>query len=498
MARAYPGDTFRAMSRAICLALMCGVSAHAVASPRSDPTSGRAVFTGATVADSSSLELNPAALSNVPTDRGELYSMAAAVIDHYSIARDHLDLATGVLTRQPALTDTELGPGFVVGGFKNLKDRATLAAQIHALPAEVFPAGVADWQYHTAGGGQRRYGMTFGGSIKLADQLSFGVSLAFEATYLRLRYARDTALAAGNDPTRGVTSNCGGAPCGLENPLATEHYDVNVSSSFSSASDALRPNIGLVYQFSKDVYLGVAYHMPPGLAVQNVLTGFMRVQLAPRDAGMLGDRASGQMLTGRSTVYISQPSSLDAEFRARIPADLDLHVGLRWEDLSRLQAYDVRGYGPGFTASNLPEWTERPRGFHDPFAMWAGVEQVETHSIERLRFGARVGFETGAIDDNQTNPLTIAPMSFTFDIGGQLQLAPGLYMQVSYGLQYFPPVHVTDSAFDPRDQLDCQASGFDYSTPACAAARNGYAIATAAGDYDRMQHALRLALRYEL
>lgn len=56
------------MSRAICFALLCGLAAHAVASPRSDPTSGRAVFTGATVPDSSSLELNPAALSTVPTD----------------------------------------------------------------------------------------------------------------------------------------------------------------------------------------------------------------------------------------------------------------------------------------------------------------------------------------------------------------------------------------------------------------------------------------------
>src|SRR5690242_4389843 len=113
MARAYPGDTFRAMSRAICLALVCGVSAHAAASPLSDPTSGRAVFTGATVADSSSVELNPAALSNVPTDRLELYAMAAAVMDHYSIARDHLDLGTGALVKQPAISDTEIGPGAV-------------------------------------------------------------------------------------------------------------------------------------------------------------------------------------------------------------------------------------------------------------------------------------------------------------------------------------------------------------------------------------------------
>jgi len=477
------------MSRAICFALLCGLAAHAVASPRSDPTSGRAVFTGATVPDSSSLELNPAALSTVPTDRLELYAAAAVVIDRYAIARDHLDLATGTLTKQPTISDTQMGPGLVFGFIKNLKDRATLGFQLHAQPAEVFPAGVPDWQYHTMGGGQRRYGGTFGASIKLTDELSFGVSLALESTYLRLRYARDTALAAGNDPMRGVTSDCGGAPCGLENPLATEQYDVDVNSSFLSASDALRPNIGLMYELAKDVFLGVAYHMPPGLAVQNVLTGFMSVRRAPRDGGAL--------LTGRSTVYVSQPSSVDAELRARLPRDLDLHVGLRWEDLSRLSAYDVRGYGPGFTAANIPEWTERPRGFHDPVALWAGVEQVETHSFERLRLGARLGLETSAVDAERTNPLTIAPTSFTVDVGAQLQLTPGLYIQASYGLQYFPPVQVTRSAFDPRDQLDCMASGYDYSTPACAAARNGYAIATAAGDYDRMQHALRLAFRYD-
>jgi hypothetical protein len=58
-------------------------------------------------------------------------------------------------------------------------------------------------------------------------------------------------------------------------------------------------------------------------------------------------------------------------------------------------------------------------------------------------------------------------------------------------------VHVNKSAFDPRDELACMASGYDYSTSACAAVRGGYAIDTAAGDYSRMQHALRLALRYE-
>lgn len=478
------------MSRAICFVLVCGLAATSHASPSSDPTTGRAVFTGAATPGAAAIELNPAALGLVAPDTGELYAAAIAVIDRYAVARASEDPDTGALTPGPTRKDVEVGPGAVLAFVKNFKDRATLAFQLHAVPAEVFPAGVDNWKYQTIGGGQRRYGGTLGASVRLTDELYFGISLAFESTYLRIRYARDTALAAGLDPTRGIKSDCGGGmQCGLENPNATETYDVDVNTSFSSASDALRPNIGVVYALSKDVFLGVAYHMPPGLAVENVLTGTMRVRQAPRDGG--------QLLTGRATVYLPQPSSLDVELRARLPRDLDLHVGLRWEDLSRLQAYDVRGYGPQLATAGIPEWTERPRGYQDPLSMWAGVEQVDTKTSDTFRFGGRIGFETASVSDDRTSPLTISPFSVTADIGAQLRLSPELSIQGTYGFQYFPGVHVSKSAFEPRDELACMGSGYDYSTPECAAVRNGYSIATAAGDYDRMQHALRLALRYE-
>jgi len=478
------------MSRAICFALVCGVAATAHASPRSDPTTGRAVFTGAATPGAPAIELNPAAIGLTAPEDVEFYAAALAVIDRYAVTRDVEDPDTGALSPGRTAKDLEIGPAAVFAFVKNFKDRATLGVQIHSAPAEVFPAGVDDWKYHTAGGGQRRYGATLGASVRLTDELYFGISLALESTYLRIRYARDTALAAGLDPTRGINSpSCGGARCGLENPLATEYYDVDVNTSFSSASDALRPNIGAVYELSKDVFLGVAYHMPPGLAVENVLTGTMKVHQAPRDGG--------QVLTGRATVYLPQPSSLDVELRARLPSDLDLHVGLRWEDLSRLQAYDVRGYGPQLTEAGIPEWTERPRGFQDPLAIWAGVEQVDTKTSDTFRIGGRAGFETASVSDARTSPLTIAPSSFTADIGVQLRLSPEVTILGTYGFQYFLPVHVTHSEFEPRDQLACEMSGFDYSTPECANVRNGYATATAAGDYDRMQHALRLAIRYE-
>jgi hypothetical protein len=52
--------------------------------------------------------------------------------------------------------------------------------------------------------------------------------------------------------------------------------------------------------------------------------------------------------------------------------------------------------------------------------------------------------------------------------------------------------------FDPRSRVDCAASDYDYTTRACAAVRNGYAIAPGTGTYDRIEHAVRLGLRYDI
>ena len=169
---------------------------------------------------------------------------------------------------------------------------------------------------------------------------------------------------------------------------------------------------------------------------------------------------------------------------------------LRWEDLSRLQALRRarlrRARSPPRTSPSGPQ---RPRGFHESFAMWAGVEQVETHTSERLRVRrARRLRDRRRSTTTGPSPLTIAPTSFTLDIGAQIRLAPSSCVQLTYGLQYFPPVHVTDSAFDPRDRLDVHRHRASTTRrAACAAVRNGYAIPTAAGDYDRI--AARAAAR---
>ena len=461
------------------------IAGRAHASPRSDPTSGRAVFTGATMLNDASIDLNPAAIGPGPAPEVLFYMTAMAVIDHYTITRDHLDIATGAVTPGETVKDDEVGPGAKLAAIWHFNERATLGFEVRSSPAEVFIADRDALAYHTLGGGQRTYSGGVGVSFKLADYAYAGVSLATATSTLHLHYARDTALEAGHGPG-GIDSDCGGAPCGVENPMAQEHYDVDVRQAYLSTSNLVF-NLGVALQLAKDVWVGIAYHAPPGLEVQSALTGTMTVRRAPRDGGALID--------GAATVFVSQPASADAEVRARIQPELDLHVGLRWEDLSRFQGYDVRGYGSTFRNDNIPEWTLRARGFHDPFSLWAGVEQAPIGSWW-YRLGARIGIETSSLADESTSPQTIAPRSYTVDVGAQFQLG-ALRLVTSYGLQYFPTVDVNNSDFDPRSRLACIDSGYDYSTAACDSVRNGYGIPTADGSYERFEHAIRVGLVYE-
>ncbi|MGE5180550.1 MAG: outer membrane protein transport protein [Acidobacteriota bacterium] len=481
------------MSRAICAALVCGLAAAgpARAEPRTDPTEGRAVFAGAATPSATSIDVNPAALALGTTN--EVYLGGSLVLDSRSIDTRTLDLASGALSRGPSIHDTQAGPGGLLALVLHYKDSATFAAAFHSYPIDMFPSGHADLEYQTLGGGERIYSAKLSSSFKLTDELYFGVSIATARRQLHLRYARDTALEAGHGPG-GVDSSCGSGPCGLGNPNATEIYDVDVQAPWTSL-DAFTVDLGALYVLGKDMYLAAAYHFQPGVdLVEYGLTGRMTVTRAPRDGGTT--------VAGGATVNVQEPTSVDAEFRSRIIGPYELHVGFRWENLSRFQAYDVRGYGSTFPSNGIPEWTERPRGYRDPFALWAGVEQVDAGGVgvtnpEAWRFGGRLGFETASVDDARTSPITIDPLSFTVDVGAAVRFSDSWVLQLTYGLQYYLPVSVTNSAFDPRDRLDCIDSGYDYSTQQCQNTRLGYAIATAAGDYGRIEHALALALRWK-
>lgn len=466
--------------RILTLALVA-VTAPAQASPRTDPTAGRAVFTGATTHHATSIELDPAALGLGPFD--EVYLALTGLVDQRHIELD--PYSRGDLQAPGArVRDVSLSPGASMSVIYHFAGNLTAGVELRTFAPESFIEDREALRYHTLGGGERHWTASVGGSIKATGGLFFGASVTHQNTTLHLQYARDLAL------DRGLDLACGGAPCGLANPDAAERYAIDVASPTLSASN-VRLNLGAIYEVWRDAWIAVAYHTPPGLSLQSELAGHVDVVRAPRDVAAGGD----ERIRGQSVVELQFPASVDAEFRARLPAGLDLHVGGRWEDLSRLQAFDVRTYGSTLPRNGIREWTERPRGMHDAFAGWAGVEQNDTG--QRLMFGARLGWESSAVSEGRTSPLTISPASLTVDLGGQLRFSRAVSLQASYGLQYAPTLHAETSRFDPEAQVNCAASGYDHATDACAAVRDGYGIPPAAGSYERIQHALRIGLRYE-
>lgn len=442
------------------LVLCCAITAHA--SPRSDPTFARSVFSGATHEHPTSIGLNPAALGRGM--RPELFVALTSTLDSYTI-----DRATA-----PSVSGTEVGLGGILAAVLHPSSRYAISFELRSPPPEIFPQGHDELRYFTLGNRQRDLLASIASTIRVTNRLYFGATLTHHNTFLRLRYARDVAAERGEPE--------------LESPDATELYDVDVNSPYVSTSN-LQFTLGFLLRIYSEIWLGVGYHAPPGFDLQTELEGNVRIDQAPRDGG--------RELPGDAVVDVSYPASVDAEISAKLPADLLLHIGGRWEDLSRMQAYDVRVIGSQLAANNIPEWQLRTRGMHDSFAVWGGVEQEDKGELQPLRLGGRIGFETSAVTPDRTTALTLAPASLTLDLGASYRFGSWV-TQLSYGLQYFRPVSVEGSDFDPRFYPACAANGYDYTTRACQAVRDGFAIASGAGDYARMLHSVQLGFRYEL
>lgn len=451
-------------------------------SPVDDPTAGRAVFTGAASPHATSILLDPAALALGPTGV-HFYAGGTLTMDQLAIDRRVIDVNGGI-TPGEHVNALEIGPGATFGlwtvtSSKNLAVGGLIASP---QPAEPFVSGEPALRYQSQGGIHRTTELlTLAAAYRVIRRVYVGGAVSLTRNRLRLEFARDTALEGGRD-ANGVGSDCGGSPCGVENPLAAEQYIVDVAPVSLVAADNLTFRISALVEVYPDWWIGATWRLAnTGVSLE----GRAQVTPAPRDGG--------DTKHGNAIVNFDLPTTIDAELRGRIMPDYDLHVGAHWADLSKLKDYDVRLLG--FDAS-VPEWIERPRGYQDMLRGWAGIEQVD--GGQRFVWGARIGGATPSVPLGRVSPTTIERWSVTGDVGVQIKVLPVLRLQMSYGIEYRPTVNVVDSEYDPTDRLACIDSGYDYSTTECQRVRDGYAIPTAAGDYRRVEHSFRVGLRYDI
>lgn len=453
------------------------------------------MFAGPTAPHPANVIANPMTML-LMTPGVHIFVGGAGAVDQISIDRRVVD-EDGVFSDGPSVDGTTAGVGGHIGIMRAWPGGAIAFISSTPPPDETL-AGEAALAYHTRGTRTRMvdYG-TLSLAYRVTSRISVGGSGTLSIRDTVMRFARDTAAEAGRDPARGTASDCGGMACGLENPLATEEWTVTVRSDRWNWGDKfetpaltlndLRFAFGALVTLPGDVRVGVTYQRPWNLG-RIARAGEAVVVGAPRDGG--------GVYGGDATVFDKQPQIVRVGARSRMLARWDLIGELRWRMIGRASYEDVRTYGGGLDAGDVPAIYPRPRGLRDAYALEVGMEEIDDGQAVRL--GARLGADTGAVRGGRLSARAPFGRQLMAGGGAQLRLGARWVVQLTYNVAFQPTQTAEPGVFDPVRLLDCVDSGYDVSVPACATVRAGYGAPTSAGDYARFSHVGRVSLRFEV
>lgn len=455
------------------LALLGGLTLivpSSVASPSDEPHFASNAFAGAATRHPASAVQNPGTVGL--TLATTLYATTTLAIERTEIA--------GTNAR---MQDWAASPGLEFGGAWRLADRLAIALSAHAPAASIRatpnqPAFV----YASNGARQRNYRATFTGAYRIGTRAFVGVSGGVGQRRFAYRFARDTALVAGQ---AGLDADCAGAPCGIANPLAAQYYALDLATD---VLDTTEFTVGLVIRAGAHTHVGLAYHTPPGFGVTTRYTGRATIANA--------QRLGGGVLTGNAEVHIAYPAAADFEVRTELSEAWAIALAAQWYDTSRMAALDVRPYGQAFTEANIPNWIRRPApATRDTFAFWLGASTIERGATWRV--AARFGANTGGLPEAQAS-LATPGRAFGFaSLATQVRLRPAWALEAQFSGAYMLPINGNGSAFRSQQQLDCIAAEYDFTMPACAALRAGYADFDHTGTLTHWQIAARVGLKYD-
>ena len=467
-------------------------AASATASPLDDTTIAGGVFTGPAHPHPSAVFINPAAL-NIARPGSHFFLGGHLGLD--SITIDRLAIKDPDAGAQPDKKVKSFLPS--PGGlfaFHQKLEQVSLGVAMGLPLAQRFAESEA-LRYHARSG---RLVQVMPISLAVALQpirhIHIGVGLSLVLSELRMSFARDTALAGGS---AGIAeTNCDGQTCGIENPAASQTIAIDVGTPglkpFSPLNVfdfiALRNatiNVGALVNVREGWFVGLSYRSAPNFFSEQVLQGDVTVTDAPRDGGAVHHgKAEVAMRANQSVLLGVRGGPILKRF--------DLVAGIGFHNLSRHKDLDIRLFGDDLAGSGVPEQIRRFRGFNDVWRFEAGLE---SRGIENFRYGARLRFETAAVDDANVTPIQVDGTNVGLSMGGELRFAGGWSLGFSYSLAYYPTMDATNSAFDPRDRIACVDSEFDLHM--CEAVREGRALPTAAGTYSRVMQGFTTWLRFD-
>jgi long-subunit fatty acid transport protein len=497
-----------ARAAAVAVALLLVSGRPASAAPLDEPFIGGLSFDGPTSANLGAVYWNPAALGLV---RGfQLLVAASGRLSTVEVSRapimtsNSVPVAGGTMTFPTARARDLTGPSpFGPNSYFALStdfggDRFTIAFATYMpyqqrITFSLSPNFDEPTRYQALAIDLRNLLLAPALSIRFGGDFRVGFAPGFLFSTGRLMFAEDLALAGG---TAGLTSDCGGVPCGAENPAAGARYDVSSGHNIGDAKFSVTLGGGIYYR-KRSFELGVAYQSRPfggdvtGVEVAGARTTVTLPLRDPMGGGSVvgcANQQSDRCIFGDISYRLPDVWIAGATWRLR--PGLELTAMVRWLWLSMHDKIDIRLSGQPLDTSgrDLPQHVVLWRGFKD---VWDTRVRVSYWWRERIRVGAMLRLETSAVDTAAVNAAAVDGFKIQPVALIEVRILRQLWLGGGYGITFMPTVDVSNSVFNPDLVPACvnqptdmpRGAGGSLTDMACKQRLNGQARPTANGRY---------------
>jgi long-subunit fatty acid transport protein len=448
-------------------------STVAGAAPLLAPSPGGAVFTGPTSAHVSSILHNPAA-TGLMSGTHVLF-VGGAQLDLLSISRAPIRLSDG----EPLGAERTFGDASTLaispGGFIGITTDAgtpylTLGLGVLLPHSDWLPDLDESLGYQALTASFTSGSLTGSVSYRVSSIFYAGVGFDIIVSKMELEFLRDRAL-----------DRCSAPPCDVENPANAERWHVETGWD-ALPGQSFEPSFG--FNFGgllrwKGWWIGAAVN-------------FLFLQPIRKTSDVAVTPPGGTTISGKARVSYELPFVGRLGVRRPVLGAWDLLINATWTRSSVQQVVDVRFFDQ--LAEGIPEWLVRHRGFSDVWGFEVGLEQPPARLV---RLGGRARFETSLVPSGKVSAATVDGPKLELAGGAELRLSTRWAFVGSYTFSFMLPQDNDPGAYSPRAAIDCAASGYDLTTDACLAVREGRAIPTAAGSYGRIGNSLTIGFSYD-
>jgi long-subunit fatty acid transport protein len=311
--------------------------------------------------------------------------------------------------------------------------------------------------------------------VRISSRFYIGAGATFTESWIDYRFARDVAPGNGTPGIDRPSVLCGGFPCGLENPLATQ--DVRVRGFGWGAG----LTAGVLVRPIDRIWLALSYFSRPFAPFHgDSSSDGASVRAAPGSP----DPGCGGPCVGRSFANVVVPDILSFAIRIEATPRLEVEGSTRWVHYGYrsqldlfLQGGTLDRVGAADPGAAVPSQLRLARGSQDAYSIGASFR---IKLGERLRVQPSVIYESTAADYAHISAANLD--GHKVDLALTLEWRPREHLTVGAhlgGVAYF--VGQAGQAFDPRAEATCVDAHYDLT--ACQQRIDGAALPSAAARY---------------